>query len=82
MCFITVTAATVLVNVVYHGNERHGNGNYVFHGNVTTVITEGSPEIFDVLKVITPLYTPREVGNFEISKYWFSFVTTLAPDSA
>ena len=26
MCFITVTAATVLVNVVYHGNERHGKG--------------------------------------------------------
>ena len=33
MCFITVTAATELVNVVYHGNERHGNGICVFHGN-------------------------------------------------
>ena len=39
MCFTTVTAATVLVNVVYHGNESHGNGNCVFHCNVTTVIT-------------------------------------------
>ena len=37
MCFITVTAATESVNVVYHGNERHGNRGKV---------TEGSPGKF------------------------------------
>ena len=51
MCFITVTAATVLVNVVYHSvTNATVTVIVLFHGNVTTVITEGSAENFDPVR--------------------------------
>ena len=67
MCFITVKAATVLVNVVYHGNERHGTVIVFFHGNVTTVITAValkfsglfSVTIFEVGNIYHGIQTPR-----------------------
>ena len=39
MCFITVTAATVLVNVVITVTNATVTIIVFFHGNVTTVIT-------------------------------------------
>ena len=41
--YCTLTLISMQVNVVYHGNERHGNGNCVFRGNVTTAITAVIP---------------------------------------
>ena len=58
LAFCTVIFCTVMVNVLYYGNGRHGVNKcglwfitvtnatvtviVFFHGNVTTVITEGS----------------------------------------